>query len=183
MTSLSDTARGVEMVPEEATGPWQWEIAADADEVHQLLVSSDRSLATPENPAPLRNRAKSLASTQSRTVHLLRCGSRAVAMFTLVSESPFDLTGVDFPHASRPLYLQRLAIEPETRRTSPLAGVRALRRAQEVARLAGADAIRLETNPDLQRVHAMLTRHGFETHGWSVDADGRRRVYLQKMLA
>jgi hypothetical protein len=104
-------------------------------------------------------------------------------MFTLVAESPFDLTGVDFPHASRPLYLQRLAIALEARRISPLAGVRALRRAQEVARLAGADAIRLETNPDLPRVHTMLAHHGFETHGWSSDADGRRHVYLQKMLA
>lgn len=161
---------------------WRWEIARNSEEVHHLLLASDAAHATPEQPAPRRNPETSRLRVADRSVHLLRCGVFPAAMFTLTTESPFDVARAGYPPAARPLYLQRLAIDPEVRRAAPLAGVRALRRAIEMARIAGADVIRSETNPDLGRICAMLRYHGFMAYGSAEDADGRRHIYLQKAI-
>lgn len=161
---------------------WEWEIASSADEVHNLLLASDAAAATAELPAPRRNPEATRALVQAGRVHLLRKDGRAAAMFTLTTEPPFALEVAGYPMAEKALYLQRLAVDPDTAAMEPLAGLRALRMAIQTATDAGADVLRSEANPDLGRVFVMLSGHGFVPHRSILGDDGRRRVYLQKAL-
>lgn len=162
---------------------WTWEIAASPDEVHGLLLASDAAAATPDLPAPRRNPEATRALVRAGRVHLLRKDGRPAAMFTLTVDPPFALDAAGFPAAATPLYMQRLAVDPEIAASEPLVGLRALRMAIQTATDAGADVLRSEANPDLERVFAMLSGHGFVPHRAIQGGDGRRRVYLQKVLA
>ncbi|WP_437854459.1 hypothetical protein [Sorangium sp. So ce363] len=159
-----------------------WEVASNAEEVHALLCASDAHHATPENPAPARRLETTRRRVQAGSVHLLRQGAEAIAMFTLTWEPPFEADLAIFPPAGKPAYLSRLVVHPAGLARGSLAGARCLRRAVELATAGGADVLRSEANPDLTQVRALLGMFGFEEHGRAQSEDGRRRVYLQKVL-
>jgi len=156
-----------------------WEIARDPDEVHALLLDSDRASATLRSPPPRRNEATTARRFGEGAVHLLRRDGRAVAMVTLTQEPPFDLARAGFSPAARPLYMQRLAVAGAAAGAA-WPGLAALRRAIEVADAAGADALRCEANPGLAATFSLLTRHGFVPHAAETGDDGRARVYLER---
>jgi GNAT superfamily N-acetyltransferase len=162
--------------------PWSWELSADAEEVHALLCASDAYHATPGSPAPLRSLETTRRRVGAGSVHLLRRGSEAVAMFTLTWDPPFEGGGALFPPARKPAYLGRLAVHPDWLARGSIVGAQCLRRAVEVATRGGADVLRSEANPDLTQVRALLGMFGFQEHGRSRAEDGRPRVYLQKAL-
>lgn len=162
--------------------PGEWEIAADADEVHALLCASDAAQATPEAPAPQRRMERTRRRVESDAVHLLRLDGAAAAMLTLTPEPPFGDDLGPFPPLRRPAYLSRLAVEPVVLRREPLVGARCVRRAIDLATAEGADGMRSEANPDFVRVLRLLTFAGFEQQG-PIRSDGRRRrVGLQRPL-
>lgn len=162
---------------------WTWEASANADEVHALICASDAYTATSSAPAPVRNIQTTRRRVEAGSVHVLRFRGEAVATFTLTWEPPYDPreTAV-FPPASKPIYISRLAVKPDWVENGSLVGVRCLRKAVELANGLGADAIRSEANPDLERVRALLAAFQFEQYGSAQAPDGRRRVYLQKDL-
>lgn len=169
------------MITDSATA-WRWDVGTSAEEIHALLRLCDAYTATAEAPAPVRNMETTKRNVESGSVHVLRRGAEAVAMFTLTWEAPFEPEDAGFPPAQRPGYLQRLAVKPELLAEGSLVGARCIRRAIELARRAGADVIRSEANPDLARVVALLGLFGFEEFRRTQAEDGRRRVYLQKNL-
>ncbi len=160
----------------------RWEVAHDAEEIHELVLASDAHTANERAPAP----ARELRSTARRVgrgdTYVLRVDGQAVATFSLSRVPPYDPEQIDFPPAASPLYLSRLAVWPDHPDGAGLAGPRALRTAIRMARAAGADAIRSEANPDLGRVFEMLELHGFVVYASERDAEGRARAYLQKQL-
>jgi hypothetical protein len=103
-------------------------------------------------------------------------------MFTLTWDPPFDTAAANFPRAQKPAYLCRLAVNPAVLDGGSMVGARCVRRAVELASRSGADALRSEANPDLTAVRSMLDLFGFEEHGHAQSEDGRRQVYLQKLL-
>lgn len=161
---------------------WVWEIGTDVAEIHALLCASDAHTATIEAPAPTRNIETTRRRVQEGSIHVLRYQNKAIAMFTLTWSPPFDQDLAIFPASRKPSYISRLAINPEHMVQDSMAGAQCLRRAIEVAKSAGADAIRSEANPDLARVRTLLTLFGFEEYGRTQSEDGRRRVYLQKTV-
>jgi hypothetical protein len=161
---------------------WVWEVASDAQEVHHLLCASDAYIATTKTPAPHRNRSTTENRVRSGSVHLLRHDGEAVAMFTLTWEPPFAEGIASFPLARKAAYLSRLAVCPDWLERSELVGVQCLRKAAELATAAGADALRSEANPDLEKVRTLLALFGFVEYQADRSTDGRRRVYLQKDL-
>jgi hypothetical protein len=162
---------------------WSWEISTNVDEVHEILCASDAYTATREAPPPVRNIETTRRRVRAGSVHVLRSGAEAVAMFTLTWDAPFAEDTTIFPPAQKPAYIGRLAIRPEWLARDSIVGARCLRRAVELAVSAGADALRSEANPDLVRVLTLLHLFGFEEYGRAQSEDGRRRVYLQKVLA
>lgn len=160
-----------------------WSLADDPDEVHLLLLASDRHSAERYGlPLPRRNRETTKSLVRDGRVHVLREGAETVAMFTLTWQPPYPLTQTGFPERRRPAYLQRLAVRPDRLRAGSLAGVQCVARAVETATAAGADALRSEVNPDLEAVLRLLLALGFVRHG-QPPADGPlRRVYLQRDL-
>lgn len=162
---------------------WIWETAADADEIHALLCASDRSVATPEAPAPQRNRDSTHRLILAGATQVLRRDGVAVASFNLLDTPPFDESYGHFPPARHPLYLGRLAVDPAWTGSGSLIGAQCVRCAIEMARAAGADALRAETNPDLIRMRALLGTFAFAEYGAMSDPDGRRRVCLQLSFA
>jgi hypothetical protein len=103
-------------------------------------------------------------------------------MFTLTREPPFDQDLTIFPPTEKPVYLSRLAIQPEYLKQHSIVGVRCVRKAIEFAMDQGADAIRSEANPDLLQVFTLLNLLGFRQYGPTLSQGARRRVYLQKSL-
>jgi GNAT superfamily N-acetyltransferase len=159
----------------------RWEAATDADEIHALLCASDQSVATLQAPAPQRNRDTTRRLVRAGATQVLRGDGGAIASFNLLDAPPFDESYGHFPPARRPLYLGRLAVRPES--TDSLVGAQCVRRAIELARAAGADALRAETNPDLVRMIGLLRAFGFVEYGGMADPDGRRRSCLQLSFA
>ncbi|MFI0785991.1 GNAT family N-acetyltransferase [Streptomyces lydicus] len=160
-----------------------WEPAESAEEVHALLRASDLHTAELYGlPVPERRLERSRALVGERAVHLLRHGDTAIAMFTLTGRPPFRRALDVFPPARAPLYLQRLAVHPDRARRDATLGMRAVRRACETARAAGADALRAEANPDLRKSVELLTGLGFVAYGEVEAEDWMRRVYLQRAL-
>lgn len=162
---------------------WSWEVGADVEEVHQLLLACDRYQARCfAVPAPLRNIASTERQVGAGEVQLLRLGKEPVAMFTLSWQPGLDQDPAPFPPARRPAYLRRLAVSPAWLARGSLAGAQCLRRAVQLATEAGADALRSEANPDLIGPATLLRLFGFQQCGQGDTRDGRRRVYLQKSL-
>jgi hypothetical protein len=163
--------------------PWSWTIAADAAEVHTLLLASDVHQASRYDlPIPARRLATTARRVAAGEVHVLRHGDEPAAMFTLSDQPPFDEAAAGFPRARRPVYLQRLAVRPSVLRIQPLAGAQCLRRAVETAERAGFDVLRSEANPDLDATWTMLLRFGFEPQGEHHRDGAVCRAYLQKTL-
>ncbi|MGW2280438.1 hypothetical protein [Streptomyces sp. NPDC001770] len=161
-----------------------WETATDPAEVHALLTACDAAEARRSGTAaPARRELTTERLVREGAVHLLRGETGAAgAMFTLTSAPRFQ-EPTDYPHASRPTYLSRLAVAPALSATGTLVGVRAVRKAVELATALGADALRSEANPDLVRTRALLDQLGFVQHGPVHRAEtGRRYVHLQKTL-
>ena len=152
-------------------------------EVHALLCASDASAATSNAPAPVRRLETTQRLVEAGLVHVLRLKGEAVAMFTLTWEAPSSSPESIYPPAEKPAYIQRLAVKPGMPEMGVLLGARCLRRAVELAESAGADVLRSEANPDLERVRALLKLFGFESFGQEESPDGRRRVFLQKNLS
>lgn len=161
---------------------WSWESAHDVAEIHALVCASDAHVATPEALAPER----SLLSTEwligQGATQVLRCAGRAAASFNLLWTPTFDERHATFPPCAKPAYLARLAVDPAWIGRGPLIAAQCIRRAIELASAGGADVLRSETNPDLIKTRKLLGSFGFVEHGGLVDADGRRRVYLQLSL-
>jgi hypothetical protein len=103
-------------------------------------------------------------------------------MFTLTWEPPFEEDIAMFPAARNPAYIGRLAVSPEWLAQGSIVSMKCLRKAIELARHAGADAIRSEANPDLARIRTLLDLLGFREYGSARSEDGRGRVYLQRSL-
>lgn len=160
-----------------------WRVATDAEAVHELLLASDAHHAAANGlPTPNRRIESSRRLVAAGAVQILCTDAAPTAMFTLTEEPPFGRDLSIFPAARCPLYLQRLAVEPRTRTAAPLLGVRALRRAVELAAARGADALRAEANPDLPAVVRLLTTFGFVQYGPVQATSVLRRIYLQKDL-
>lgn len=162
----------------------RWEVARDPGEVHALLETSDRAQATAAMPAPRRNRSATEALVGSGGVHLLRCAGRPVAMVTVSERAPFDPSCAAFQPARRPLYMQRLAVDPDvTTGTVIPPGLLAARHAVATARERGADWLRCEANPTITRVVEMLRAVGFSVVPSREDAGVREggppRIHLQ----
>lgn len=165
------------------TTTWHWELATDAAEVHRLVCACDEHQARLSGTqVPARRSETTEQRVETRSVHVLRHGSEAAATFTLVWEPPFDASLDRFPPASRPAYLQRLAVSPDWLGRDALVGARCLRRAVELATSQGADAIRAEANPDLTDVRELLRLFGFRQCGPPEAAAGLARVYVQRAL-
>ncbi|MCJ9750405.1 hypothetical protein MOV61_06685 [Neorhizobium sp. BETTINA12A] len=159
---------------------WRWEIAQDPNEVHELLRVSDLAQATNAAPAPQRNEERTHFLVKTGCVRLLRKGADAIAMYALTETPPFVLNDAPFQFASHPLYLQRLAIEPDCARTlGSVPGINALRHAIEVARDGRADALRSEANPHLTRTLSLLISMGFEVQNPNAVLPSDNRVYLE----
>jgi hypothetical protein len=161
---------------------WYWEIATDPGEVHRLLCACDAYQATPEVPAPERSIGTTVRRVADGSVHLLRCRGVAVAMFAFTWEAPFSESRAHFPPARRPAYVSRLAVSPRWLEQGTVLGARCYRRVFRLAVAGGADVVRLEANPDLRRMPALLRTLDFTPFGGFADSQGRRRVYLQKLL-
>lgn len=159
---------------------WIWRIARDPDRVHKLLVASDRIMASGGRVPPVRNMSTTKWAVENRLVHILSYGTADAGMITLSWSSPFDISSVGYPQRKKPLYMQRLAVEPGFRSTAPLTGLRVLRHAISFAETRGADALRSETNPSYQRIYRMLCLHGFEPFLKTRDPDGREHIFLQR---
>ncbi|WP_068874054.1 MULTISPECIES: N-acetyltransferase [unclassified Phenylobacterium] len=159
-----------------------WELARDAVEVHELLLASDVASDTGAGP-PQRSLVGTRRRVEAGSVHLLRMDGKPAAMVTLTRDPPFDLALTDYAPSAAAVYMQRLAVHPALRLEHPYLGARAVRRALDVARAAGADVIRAEANPDLARVLGMLLAHGFVPVGAPRAGPERPRVYLEKALA
>ncbi len=161
-----------------------WELAADAAEVHGLLLASDAEQALRYGiPAPRRNAATTEGRVTAGEVSLLRIDGAAAGAFTLSADPPFEVSRGTFPPAAHAMYLSRLCVAPAQLRAGSLVGVRCLREAIAAAARAGADALRSQANPDFTDVLAMLQLHGFRQHG-PVAAQGHlRSVNLQKDLS
>lgn len=162
--------------------PWVWEVSTNVEEVHTLLCACDAYTATREALAPVRNIETTRLRVRQGSVHVVRFGAEAVAMFTLTWDAPFAEGSVIFPPARKPAYIGRLAIKPEWQVRSSIVGAQCLRKSVELAESAGADALRSEANPDLTRVRTLLHLFGFKEYGRTQSEDGRRRIYLQKTL-
>ncbi|MFC4585730.1 galactose mutarotase [Sphaerisporangium corydalis] len=161
-----------------------WEVGTDPRELHDLLVACDAYQAERTGtPVPARVIETTESRVRSGAVHLLRRGTEAVAMFTLTDRPPFDPAGLDLPEGGRLMYLSRLAVKPELLEQGSLVGVQCVRKAIELARGLGADALHAEANPDLTGTRALLAHLGFEQHGpVHSDGTGRRYVHLRKPL-
>jgi len=162
---------------------WTWEIAEDPGEVHQFLCRSDAYHATAQAPAPRRLQETSELHVRNRSTHLLRQGGTPVAMFTLTQEPRFVIEAIAFLPAQKPIYLSRLAVGSACFMGGSMVGAQALRRAMEVARESGADAIRSEANPDLARSYALLEMFGFKVCNMEPLSGQLRRAHLQLDLA
>ena len=166
-------------------GSWAWRLAddADADTVHRLLEASDAYQARKYGlPLPTRSVETTRRSIRERRVHLLERDGEAVGMFTLGREPTFAEPLSTFPPRRNPYYLQRLAIQPAESERGSLVGVRCLRRALDLARAAGADAVRCEANPDLRSTLELFELFDFRRHGRASESSGLRRIYLQNDL-
>jgi hypothetical protein len=163
------------------TGQWSWEVASDPAEVHALLLASDAHHARAHQlTAPRRREESTRSRVAERQTHLLRHGVEPAGMFTLSTTPPFDDVTI-FPPTRRPLYLQRLAVAPGWLRPASLVGLRCVRRAFEVARDAGASALRAEANPDLAATLTLLRSNGFEQVCPASEGE-LRRIYLNRRL-
>ncbi|GAA3728715.1 hypothetical protein GCM10022225_07600 [Plantactinospora mayteni] len=160
-----------------------WSLADDPDEVHALLLASDRHWAAGSGlPPPRRDRQATEVAVREGRVHVVREATETVAMFTLAWQPPYPLTPTGFPDRRRPAYLRRLAVRPDRLAAGSLVGVQCVKRAIEVATAAGGDALRSEANPDLVAVLRLLLALGFVRYG-EPPADGPlRRIYLQREL-
>lgn len=167
-------------MPDPRTPLSSWDAADDVDEVHALLCESDAAQASLEAPAPVRNIETTRRLVAQRSVQVLRRSGRAIAMITLDWEPPFRDDLSRFPPARKPAYMSRLAARPGVLVEEPMLGGQCVRRAIELARTAGADAVRCEANPDLAAVTAMLGLLGFEQCGPPQSEGGRRRIHLQR---
>lgn len=160
-----------------------WAVATDPAEAHELLCASDSYQAERTGtPAPARRIASTERLVRAGATHMLRQGGRAVAMFTLTTDPPFDAAEVPFPFAATPRYLQRLAVHPDLTARGSLAGARCVRQALELAAAAGADVLRCEANPDLVATRELLASLGFEQVGEVLETGGARRVHLQRRI-
>jgi hypothetical protein len=160
-----------------------WCIGRDPEAVHALLRASDEHhAATYGLPVPARRPMRTRQLVEAGAVQVLRNETGIVAMFALTEESPFDQELAAFPCARRPLYLQRLAVQPRLLTSIPLLGTRCLRRAVQVARSRHADVLRAEANPDLTGQAELLATFGFARFGPVHMTNGLRRVYLQKVI-
>ncbi len=159
-----------------------WSVAEDVDEVHRLVCESDAAQASALAPAPVRRVETTKRLVAERSVQILRRGDRAIATITLGWQAPFPDDLWRFADARKPAYMSRLAARPSALAREPLVGAQCVRRAIELARSAGADAIRCEANPDLAGVTAMLALLGFERCGPELQDGVRRRVHLQRSL-
>ncbi|MFF1542315.1 hypothetical protein [Streptomyces sp. NPDC058291] len=161
-----------------------WEVATDADEVHELLCASDRCQAERfASPVPRRNPATTEFRVRNGLVHLLRSEGRAAAMFTLTEAPTFDVPPGVFPAARSPAYLSRLAVRPDLVAAASLAGPLCLRRAMALARERGADMLRAEANPDIESTVECMVLLGFRRCAAVPDDDaGPRRIHLYRVL-
>lgn len=156
-----------------------WTTATDPDEVHDLLLASDRYVADRYGlPVPRRNAHSTRHLVDEGLVHMLRVDGAAAAVFTLTATPAFDVDLAIFPPAVRPAYLRRLAVRPERFADGELYGPACVRRAMEVAAAQGADALRAETNPDLVGVVRLLEAFGFERYGPVRTEGWMRQTYL-----
>lgn len=161
-----------------------WETATDPNQVHNLITASDSfHAATYGLGAPTRSRESTEGLVRAGAVQVLRCGPELVATFTITDRPPFAQDVSIFPVARRPLYLQRLAVEPHWLARTPLVGMRCLRRAVSYAAALGADALRSEANPDLEATAKLLAAVGFVRYGPVSSGGELRRVYLQLDIA
>ena len=161
-----------------------WQLAtpgSDEQAVHELITASDRAAAARSGTRPPTRRLASTAYLISAgAVHLARIDGVPVATVTSGPPPSFDPDEAGVPGASRPWYMQRLAVHPDC--PDRLAGAQAVRRAIAAARAHGADALRAEANPDLSDVLALLALHGFVRY--RTDTTGAfPRTFLQLALA
>jgi hypothetical protein len=163
--------------------PLVWEVATDADEVHELLCRSDLYQAERfASSVPRRNPATTEFRVRNGLVHLLRSEGRVAAMFTLTEVPAFEAPPGVFPAARSPAYLSRLAVRPDLAAAS-LAGPLCLRRAMTLARERGADVLRAEANPDLESTVECMVLLGFRRcAAVSDDGAGPRRIHLYRVL-
>jgi quercetin dioxygenase-like cupin family protein len=186
--ALDSTSRMTLVEPDPAPpvpGEWRWELATDPEPVHELLCRSDvHHAAHTGTPVPRRNWDSTDRHVRSSAVHVLRRGDELAAMFTLSDHPPFNLAETAYQPATRPVYLQRLAVAPHLLEEGSLVGVRCVRRAIELAERSGADVLRSEANPDLAGPVSVLHQSGFVQRGpVHADSSGRRWVHLERSLA
>lgn len=158
-----------------------WERASDAEEVHALLCACDAYHASLRAPAPERSKKTTRRRVAEGAVHVLR-GGKAMAMFTLTWAPTFDEPDGVFPPARKPAYMSRLAVDPAVLAQGTVLGAQCYRRALDLAAVEGADALRVEANPDLEDVFELLRILGFVQHGPTLSDDVRRRAFLQKTI-
>ena len=163
----------------------RWELAADADLVHKLLLQSDQQHArATRTRAPTRSEASTASHVAAGYVRLQMSGDEILGMFTLSRIPTFDPSRSVLPDALDPMYLQRLVVVTNPVTTAdPLVGLRCVRRAIDEAAASGADALRSEANPDLSRSYSLLLACGLNPFG-QVDerSDGLRIVRLHMDL-
>lgn len=171
-------------MPGSALTTHTWEVAADADEVHELLCLSDRYQGERfRSPVPRRNIATTESLVRDGLVHLMRSDGRTAAMFTLTRVPAFEEPPGVFPRAQAPAYLSRLAVRPDLVAAASLAGPLCVRRAVRLAADSGADVLRAEANPDLAATVDCLELLGFRRCGTVFsDTTGRRRTHLYRPL-
>lgn len=157
-----------------------WQIADDPQVIHHLIETSDQRAATISGTtSPKRQLEATRWLVSNGLVHVGLSSGHAAATVTVNPTPPFDLELADLPHAGAPLYMQRLAVDPDA--PDKLLGLQAIRYAIKIATAAGADALRAEANPDLTNVLRMLTSTGFDR--FRTDESGAaRRTFLQRAL-
>jgi hypothetical protein len=162
---------------------FRWQVAADPQAVHDLLLASDEYHAAANGlQVPARRLESTRRLVAGGAVHVLTRGRELAAMYTLTSEPPFSEELSIFPAARCPRYLQRLAVEPGWLARTPLLGLRCLRHAVGQAARSGADVLRSEANPDLRATASLLAAAGFVRYGPIRTSGPLRRMYLQKDL-
>jgi len=153
-----------------------WSPAEPGDPIHQFLVASDSYQATPTAPAPVRSPARTRAAVDKGAVQVLRGeDDRIEATFTL------DVPGSAEEH-NRTGQMRRLAVRPDVI-DNGLHALRCYRRAIEMAKNHGLEALQIDVNPDLGRVRSLALQLGFVPEGEVRKEGGLRSERLRITLA
>lgn len=161
---------------------WQWSVAKNSSEIHELLKNCDLANTIDGSSPPLRSLKTTYNHVRAERVHELRLNGALVGAFTLSTNPPSGFSTKFFPDASSPYYLQRLIIAPKWLSNGGLIGIQLARKACDICKERGADVLRAEINPDLTSVAKLLLSLGFAQCGPTLEIRGRRKAYIQLLL-